>query len=87
MAKIAKPTNRKGTPPSLEEASNNLSNNVEVKPISEKKDLNFKVDADFKRRFKRYATDNDITMQALLKKAFAYYVDNNSHIEENEIAK
>ena len=79
MAKIKKPRNRKGTPPTIEEASNNLS--PQTKSIGVRKDLNFKVDSEFKRRFKRFATDNDITMQALLIKAFEFYEEN------NEIAK
>ena len=42
MAKIKskKPTSRKGAPPTIEEASNNLE--VNQTPVVERKDLNFK---------------------------------------------
>lgn len=78
MAKIsAKPKNRKGTPPVIEEASNIMTNQTE-KSTGAKKDLNFKVDPEFKRRFKSYAANQGISMVDLLSMAFEYYVVNNS---------
>lgn len=72
MAKIAKPNSakkRKGAPPKEQETSRNLSKptNQELKP------LNFKIPASFKKEFKQYAFDHDITMVELLIKSFEYY--------------
>jgi len=73
MATIKKPQkNRKGTPPRVEDASNNLTN-LPPKKIGFKKDLNFKVDPDFKKEFKNFATDNDLSMHDLLLKIFDFY--------------
>lgn len=77
MAKISRKPNRKGTPPKIEEASTNLTN-LPKKQTGIRKDLNFKVDADFKKEFKQYAMDKDITMHDLLIKMFDYYKTNNS---------
>ena len=92
MAKIKskKPTdNRKGLPPKLEEASNNLvatapvvETAVQTMPVPQKKqsirkDLNFKVDPVFKKRFKSYATDKEMSMLELLTTAFEFYENNN----------
>ena len=80
MAKInKKPSreNRKGLPPVIEEASSNLTN-LPVKKTGLRKDLNFKVDPQFKKRFKNFATDNDLTMHDLLVKMFEYYEVNHN---------
>jgi hypothetical protein len=71
MAKILPPKG-KGTPPPIEEASENLTNEP-VKSTGFKKDLNFKVDPEFKIRFKSFATNKEISMLELLEKAFNYY--------------
>jgi len=72
MAKIAKPNSakkRKGSPPKEENASRNLTKptNQELKP------LNFKVPAEFRKQYKQYALDHDITMVELLLRSFEYY--------------
>ena len=75
MAKMSKKPargNRKGAPPVIEEASNNLTN-LTVRKTGLRKDLNFKVDPDFKRSFKTFATENDLSMHDLLIKIFEYY--------------
>ena len=75
MAKINKKPprkNRKGIPPVLEDASNNLTN-LPLKKTAERKHLNFKVDPDFKREFKNFATNNDLSMHDLLIKVFDFY--------------
>ena len=75
MAKInEKPPrkNRKGTPPSSEDTSNNLTN-LPTKEVGKRKDLNFKVPSDFKKEFKNFATNNDLTMHDLLIKMFHFY--------------
>jgi hypothetical protein len=86
MANLKKPNKsiqRKGLPPKEEEASNNLA--VVTNPTSskeqgkaeEKKDirpLNFKVENEFRKRFKNYATNNDMTMSDLLVQCFEEFV-------------
>ena len=73
MAKIkSKPPSRKGKPPAIDDASEILTNRP-VKSTGIKKDLNFKVDPEFKRRFKSFATNHDMSMLTLLKNAFDYY--------------
>ena len=75
MAKITKKPSRKGNkgkPPAAAEASSNLTN-LPHKQVKIKKDLNFKVDPDFKRDFKRFAVDHDMTMHDLLIKIFKFY--------------
>ena len=72
MAKIKKPSsNRKGAPPPEVEASANL----ERLPDTEMRPMNFKVSAAFKREFKSYATQMDISMVELLQRCFAFYRD------------
>lgn len=72
MAKIKKPViNRKGAPPPPAESSDNLSRT----PDQELRPLNFKVSAEFKREFKSYATQMDITMVDLLQRCFEAYRD------------
>jgi len=88
MANLEKPTKaivRKGLPPKEDEASNNLSV-VEVEKTPEnsivkvekaiKEDirpLNFKVPNAFRKKFKNFATNNDITMSDLLVICFEQY--------------
>lgn len=77
MAKIkSKPPSRKGAPPPMEDASDNLTNKS-VKSVGTTKDLNFKVDIEFKKRFKSYATNLDISMRELLINAFEFYEAHN----------
>lgn len=75
MAKINKPSRlgKKGVPPPPLEASANLSRS----PDQELKPLNFKVPAEFKREFKSYATQMDMSMVQLLQDCFEFY--RNSH--------
>lgn len=40
------------------------------------KDLNFKVNAEFHKQFKKYAIVNDMSMRDLLESAFEYYASN-----------
>ena len=84
MAKISskRPTNRKGAPPKAEDASNIMTSVPTLKPAVPKekvtrKDLNFKVPADFKKRFKNFATNQDMSMLELLIKSFEAYENNN----------
>ena len=68
MAKIAKPAGKtkgtKGTP--VGETTSNL-NPEEMAP------MNFKVPLSFKREFKTYASENDMSMRDLLERAFAEF--------------
>lgn len=67
MAKISKPKrNRKGAPPPPQVTSNNLTKTTDY----EMRPLNFKVPADFKKEFKGYAMEMDITMVELLQRSF-----------------
>ena len=73
MAKVnSKPPSRKGPPPRIDEASDNLKNKPKKSSVA-KRDLNFKVDPEFKTRFKSYASSHDMTMQSLLIEAFEFY--------------
>lgn len=77
MAKITKKPNRKGAPPKLEEASSNLTN-APIKQTGLTKDMNFKVDADFKKQFKVKATERGMSMVGYLKVIQEYYEINHS---------
>lgn len=78
MAKLnsKKPTSRKGLPPTIEEASNNLEVKAPAPVVVVKKDLNFKVASDFKTEFKTYASSRGISMVELLNKMFEEYKAN-----------
>lgn len=70
MAKINRPVRKtKGAPPPEFEASTNLTRNAD----QEMRPLNFKVAASFKREFKSYATEMDMTMVDLLQQCFYYF--------------
>lgn len=74
MAKISKPIRAtKGTPPIEIEASRNLTKAED----SDLMPLNFKVTADFKRAFKTYAAQMDISMVDLLQRCFESYKNRN----------
>lgn len=62
----------KGEPPPENRPSANLkkSNPGELKP------MNFSVPAEFRKEYKRFAVDNDMTMVELLSTSFSYYKDN-----------
>ncbi len=73
MAKIKRPArSTKGAPPPEFETPTNLSRSgdQEIKP------MNFKVPAAFKREFKTYATELDMTMVDLLQQCFYFYKSN-----------
>jgi hypothetical protein len=87
MANLKKPNKsltRKGTPPAEEEASNNLTivekseenSNIQASkaPKEEIRPLNFKVPNSFRKRFKNYAVNNDVTMSELLVNCFEAYL-------------
>ena len=60
---------RKGEPPPEIEASVNLH----VSDPDDLKPLNFKVPAAFKKEYKTYATDRDMSMVELLQRSFELY--------------
>lgn len=73
MAKISKPKRvTKGIPPAEHEASTNLKRSAD----QELKPMNFKVPAAFKREFKTYATELDMSMVELLQQCFYFYKSN-----------
>lgn len=83
MADLVKPNKsilRKGPPPNENEASNNLAENtgkpetsgpeIKKEPV---KPLNFKVPNSFRKRFKNFATNHEVTMSDLLVTCFEQY--------------
>ena len=70
MAKIPKPASKakgtKGNPAAQ------TTDNLEAEELAA---MNFKVSASFKREFKTYATQQDMSMRELLEKAFYQYRD------------
>ncbi|MBA7495581.1 hypothetical protein ES702_06168 [subsurface metagenome] len=75
MAKISRPPkkNRKGAPPAaIEEKTNNLVKSS----TSEKVQLKFDVSPEFRKEFKTYAVDQDMSMVELLMKSFEQYKAN-----------
>jgi len=87
MAKLRKKS--KGAVPSIDDASDNLTPAVEPIPIEpgpvrlvstkkgkvseELKALNFKVSASFKKEYKQFALDNDMSLVDVLKLSFSTY--------------
>ena len=87
MAKLRKKT--KGAVPAMEDASDNLTPPVTpvVKPVTVKraptvvikqqqeelKPLNFKVPASFKKEYKQFALDHDLSLVDILKLSFSKY--------------
>lgn len=70
MAKIAKPSSKtKGTNGQpIEQTTDNLDSEELV-------GLSFKVSPTFRREFRTYASEHDMSMRELLEKAFRKYVD------------
>lgn len=60
---------RKGSPPPEIEASVNLN----ISDPDDLRPLNFKVPAAFRKEYKTYATDRDISMVELLQRSFELY--------------
>ena len=83
MAKLRKKT--KGAVPLIDEASDNLKPDVVVpvpvirtprvvtKQQEELKPLNFKVPASFKKEYKQFALDNDLSLVDIIKLSFSKY--------------
>lgn len=83
MAKLRKKT--KGAVPVMDDASDNLRPKVEPIPVKRKptvvvkqkqeelKPLNFKVPASFKREYKQFALDHDLSLVDILKLSFSKY--------------
>lgn len=80
MAKVKPPlkkkkgaVNSKGVPPQETQASNNLSKLNNKEEVG----LNFKVEGQFRKEYKSYATDNDLSMTELLKQSFEIFKSHN----------
>jgi hypothetical protein len=70
MATISPPKKKtKGAPPPETRASDNLDKESKAEAVG----LNFKVPPEFKKEFKGYALDVDMTMSDLLHQCFAFY--------------
>ena len=59
----------KGAPPPIDKPSQNLTKNPSNKPVS----LNFYVENEFRREYKRFAVEHDISMNELLRRSFQLY--------------
>lgn len=72
---IPKPikSKRKGIPPTIENASNNLSKSLDEELVA----LNFRVPAEFRKRIKQYALDHNITSLEVMIKAVEKYINAN----------
>ena len=62
----------KGTPPPVEETSNNLNK----PPSGQKVPLQLNIDPELKREFKVYAAEHDVDMSILFGTVWRYYRDN-----------
>ncbi len=71
MANI--PLKKKGAPPPLTDTVDNLGRSDPNDLVA----LNFKVDSEFKREFKTYASNRGVSMLKLLKAGFALYKERN----------
>jgi hypothetical protein len=73
MPNIAPPQNKtsqtKGAPPPIEKPSMNLTKHPSNKSVS----LNFYVENEFRRDYKRFAVEHDISMNELLRRSFKLY--------------
>lgn len=59
----------KGSPPPIEKPSANLTRNPSDKSVA----LNFYVENEFRRAYKSFAVEHDMTMVELLKRSFELY--------------
>ncbi|MFQ5717757.1 MAG: hypothetical protein ACE5GQ_11755 [Nitrospinales bacterium] len=66
-----RPTSSKGSPPPIEKPSMNLTRNPSNKSVA----LNFYVENEFRRAYKSFAVEHDMTMVELLKRSFQVYKD------------
>lgn len=69
MPDIKSPPNKvntKGSPPPAEKPSRNLTKNPSNKEVP----LNFKVESEFRRAYKSFAVENDVTMNHILRRSF-----------------
>lgn len=73
MPKIKAPKRTKGNPPS----DTGISDNLTKKNPRVSVNMNFKVTAEFRRQFKGYANDHDITIKELLQRCFDFYRQHN----------
>lgn len=71
---MAKPNKRptKGAPPQIN-APQDASHNLQKPEAGELVPMNFKVSPEFKKEFKGFANDHDLTMVDLLKAAYELY--------------
>ena len=75
MADIKKPKKKiDRVPPSFEQPT---PNNLKKQASDELVNLNLSVTAGFRKEYKGYAFDNDISMAELLKRSFEFYKKHN----------
>ncbi len=63
----------KGAPPTDNNETAAVGNNIKKPASGEYRPLNFKVDAEFSREFRTFAASNDLKLIVLLREAFELY--------------
>ena len=63
----------KGAPPTDNNETGAVGNNIKKPASGEYKPLNFKVDAEFNREFRTFAASHDMKLNELLREAFELY--------------
>lgn len=66
----------KGEPPQQNTHAGVVGNNIKKPAAGELVPLNFKIDAEWKKEFKTFATAHDLSMVDLLKNTFEFYKQN-----------
>jgi len=69
--------NRKGSPPKDDQNTGVVGNNIQKAESADLVPLNFKVDPEFKKDYKTFASMHDISMVTLLKMTFELYKSQN----------
>ena len=75
MAAPRKKPSSKGAPPKPGEQTNVVGNNTSKPASGEKVPLNFRVDPEFKKRFKMFSITHDIDMVDIMVEAVSDYLD------------
>jgi hypothetical protein len=74
ITKISPPSHKstvgKGTPPPTEKPTNNLAKKMDDDMVA----LNFRVTAEFRKRIRQYALDNDMTAVQVMLNAIEGYI-------------
>ena len=69
MSRLARPSNRKGTPPDTIEVVENLDKPV----VGQKVPLQVRISPELRREFKGYANDHDVNANRLFEQVWSFY--------------